>query len=132
MDESCAQATKAVSVYQRNTEKSYEAAGENIDKYGQKSVQNMEKIADQSEETADAVDEMTWRMNDDMQQIQSQVYELDQQWGASMDNMRDAIAQLINSLENLLRNLQEVQNQAVATANAISSIPSGPISTPNN
>lgn len=132
MDESCAQATKAVSVYQRNTEKSYEAAGENIDKYGQKSVQNMEKIADQSEETADAVDEMTWQMNDDMQQIQSQVYELDQQWGASMDNMRNAIAQLINSLENLLRNLQEVQNQAVATANAISSIPSGPISTPNN
>ena len=52
------QADQAAQAYQQNIQKTYEAAGENITEYGQKSVEKMQDIANQSQETKNEVSDM--------------------------------------------------------------------------
>jgi hypothetical protein len=61
--------TKAAQTYQTNVQVTYEKAGEDITKYGETSVKKMEEIADQSDETAQHVDDMAIEMQYDMSDI---------------------------------------------------------------
>ena len=77
MEESCRASDKAVSNYQKNTQITFEHAGENIDTYGLKVATKFDEIAEHSSDTADAVEDMGEDMVDTMQDIQSEAYELD-------------------------------------------------------
>lgn len=77
MEESIAAAKDAVTTYQRNTEVTFQHAGENVDTYGAKVSQKFDEIANKSSIAADTVEDMGDDMVNTMEQIQSEAWTLD-------------------------------------------------------
>ena len=71
MEESIAAAKNAVTTYQKNTEVTFQHAGENIDTYGTKASQKFDEIANKSSVAADTVEDMGQDMTSTMEQIQA-------------------------------------------------------------
>ena len=112
MQTACDSATQAITTYEQNSRTTYEAAGQDIEKYGQKAGQVYDDLAQKSENTANEVANSGDQMSGTMAQIQNDAWSLDAAWGSVCDNIRNQIAMTVSALSTLLQSLDRAVSKA--------------------
>lgn len=115
MQTACDSATQAITTYEQNSRTTYEAAGQDIEKYGQKAGQVYDDLAQKSENTANEVANDGDQMSGTMAQIQNDAWSLDAAWGSVCDSIRNQIAMTVNALSTLLQSLDRAVSKAQTT-----------------
>lgn len=115
MQTACDSATQAITTYEQNSRTTYEAAGQDIEKYGQKAGQVYDDLAQKSENTANEVANDGNQMSGTMAQIQNDAWNLDAAWGSVCDSIRNQIAMTVSALSALLQSLDRAVSKAQTT-----------------
>ena len=101
--------------WEENTRATFQAAGETVDTYGQKVVNNIGEIGTKSDETKQKVSDMVGNMKTNLDEVMQKAGEVDSVWGKRLKSMQDSVGGVVGSLNDLLRKLDQVINKAKDT-----------------
>ncbi len=102
-------------IWEENTRATFQAAGETVDTYGQKVVNNIGEIGTKSDETKQKVSDMVGNMKTNLDEVMQKAAEVDSVWGKRLKSMQDSVGGVVGSLNDLLRKLDQVINKAKDT-----------------